>query len=676
MVKTPIGEQESSRKEPTNPFEAREASQPPVAAIGSASNSVPPSRLGPGWPVRTLSVLCAGYFIYYLVWRLTSTLNPDVLAFSLIVLAAEAYGLVTFLLFAFMVWDVRSRSPFSLTANLKIDLYVPTYDEDPALLEATLTGCNAVTYPHTTYLLDDGRRPEVAELAARLGCLYLTRADNRHAKAGNLNAALQQTSGEFVAIVDADTVPQPDFLDKTLGYFVDDRVALVQLPQDFFNLDSAQHLYGKNVAGAWHEQELFYRVIQPGKNRWNAAFWCGSPSVVRRTALESVGGVATETVTEDIHTSIRLHARGWKTVYHDEVLAYGQAPQTIHAFAVQRLRWAQGSMQLLRSRENPLIVAGLTLAQRFNYVASMLTYFDSYQKLLLLLTPSVILLSGLLPIAVGGVDFFAHWLPYFLLVWVANNLLGRGYYRHIVVEQFNLLKMFLFLRASLVLLWPRAVTFRVTPKSIDRTVYALERAAVMPHLAALAAVALGIAAGGVNVLWGVTTSYHSGADVILVTFLWSLFNAAMLAIPIFGVLSRVYNRASYRFPVRLPAAICLSPGRWAPGEGTDISRYGARLLSSADLRLGCRLSLRLHLPDGPLELDGQIVHRGVSQEDGTHQLGVRFVNIGTAEQQRLTAFLFIIACREQRSAPGPAPATAPPTANLALAAARGSALSQ
>src|SRR4029453_19132011 len=151
-----------------------------------------------------------------------------------------------------------------------------------------------------------------------------------------------------------------------------------------------------------------YRVIQPGKNRTNSAFWCGSPSVLRRSALLSVGGVATETVTEDIHTAIRLHGRGWRIVYHDEVLAYGQAPQTLHAFAVQRLRWAQGSMQLLRSRENPVIAPGLSLAQRLSYVASILTYFDSYQKLALVLTPSAILVTGMLPISVGGLEFFSH----------------------------------------------------------------------------------------------------------------------------------------------------------------------------------------------------------------------------------------------------------------------------
>lgn len=260
----------------------------------------------------------------------------------------------------------------------------------------------------------------MAALAERLGCEYLIRPDNTHAKAGNINAALRRTDGDFVVIVDCDTVPQPDFLDKTLGYFIDPTVALVQLPQEFYNVDSVQHTPSDDAPEPWHEQALFYRVIQPGKNKWDAAFWCGSPSVVRRAALESVGGVATESVTEDLHTTVRLHARKWKTVYHNERLAYGIAPQTMNAFSVQRLRWAQGTMQILRSRENPVLVPGLTVAQRLNYIASTATYFDAYTKLIFLLTPSIILVTGVQALSVSPAAFVLHWTPCFVLGMLAN----------------------------------------------------------------------------------------------------------------------------------------------------------------------------------------------------------------------------------------------------------------
>ncbi|HEX9014614.1 MAG TPA: glycosyltransferase, partial [Chloroflexota bacterium] len=419
--------------------------------------------------VHLLALAAGLYALYYFWWRATATINPEALLFSIIFLAAEIYGSVNFLLFAMMTWDVGRKPRFQLQSGLSVDVFVPTYNEGPDVLEPTLVGCRAIAYPHTTYVLDDGRRPEVEALAERLGCRYLTREDNRHAKAGNLNAALSKTDGEFIVVLDADMVPQPDFIDRTLGYFVDERVALVQLPQEFYNLDSLQHLSVQPQAGQWHDQSLFFRLIQPGKNRWNAAFWCGSPSVVRRSALLDVGGVATQTITEDIHTTVRLHARGWKTVYHDEPLAFGIAPATLHAFAVQRLRWAQGSMQLLRSSDNPVVAPGLTLAQRLNYVASILTYFDPYQKLVFLLTPTVILATGVLPMSVDVWEYASRWLPFFVLSTLANIALGRGHFRYLSVELLNLLKLFIFLKATLTLASSKPLSFKVTPKQAART---------------------------------------------------------------------------------------------------------------------------------------------------------------------------------------------------------------
>ena len=528
---------------------------------------------------RGVAVLASVVLVEYLHWRLTATLNADALAFSLLLLAAEAQGILTFLLFALMTWDVRRPPRPPLREGLRVDVYVPTYDEDLEILEATLTGCGRMAYPHATYVLDDGRRPEVAALAARLGCRYLTRPDNRDAKAGNLNAALPRTDGDFIAVLDADMVPQPDFLTKTLGYFTDPEVALVQLPQEFYNRDSVQHAAGERGPGPWHEQELFYRVIQPGKNRWNAAFWCGSPSVLRRAALEAVGGVATETVTEDIHTSLRLHARGWKTVYHDEALAFGIAPQTLHAFAIQRLRWAQGTMQLLRSRENPLLVAGLSLAQRLNYLASMLTYFDSYQKLVFLVAPPFILLTGILPLDVGGREFAARWSVYFAAGLLANVALGRGRFHYVGTEQYNFLKLFTFLWASTVLVWPRRLRFQVTPKQVAGAVYRQERRHLRPHAVALGLVGLAVAVGAGNLQWQVTASY-TRPDLILVTIAWALAGAGLLGLGVVDVLRRRHDRQHYRFPVEVEALVAAPDGAACVARVENLSRSGAGVLAA------------------------------------------------------------------------------------------------
>lgn len=206
-------------------------------------------------------------------------------------------------------------------------------------------------------------------------------------------------TADFIAIFDADHAPQHGFLERTLGYFSDERLAFVQTPQDFYNLLSVQHSAGTEH---WHEQTLFCHVIQPGKNRTDSAFFCGSCAVVRRAAIDSVGGFATHSVTEDLATSLLLHRAGWSSYFHRETLACGIASDDAAAFVTQRLRWAQGTMQILRSRENPLLGPGLTLGQRLSYLTSTLTYFDAVARAFLAAYP-------LLMLAAGKVPYDANW---------------------------------------------------------------------------------------------------------------------------------------------------------------------------------------------------------------------------------------------------------------------------
>ncbi len=621
-----------------------------------------PRRL-PEVAVRVIALLSVSYGIVYLAWRITSTLNPDAWVLSLVLLVAEIHGAWTSSLFAFMVWDVRRRPRFQARSGCSVDVFVPTYNEDIEVLEATLAGCQSITYPHTTYVLDDGDRTHVAALAARMGCQYLTRPDNSHAKAGNINAALARTSGEFVVIVDADTVPQPQLVDRTIGYFVDERVALVQLPQEFYNLDSVQHRGKGRPWETWHEQALFFRVIQLGKNRWNAAFWCGSPSIVRRRALADVGGVATGSVTEDLHTSLRLHARGWQTVYHAEALAYGIAPQTLEAFSVQRLRWAQGTMQILRSRENPLIIPGLTLSQRLNYIASTFTYFESLQKLVYLLVPVAVLLTGVLPLRVEAGDYLAHALPFFALAALANVALGRGTFRLVAVEQYNVLKMFLFVRATTLLVWPRALRFKVTPKSADQGVYATERRALWAHFLLLGMVFLSLIVAAVNLAWGIGTGYDR-PDLILTTMLWTGANGLLLASGAVMVMRRLYSRQAYRFPIRLATTIHHADRRFMEGYTEDLSRQGCAVVTRTAVPIGSRLLLRVAKPGAPLRLIGSVL-RCQALATGEYRLGLKFEDLSEAREARLVEFLFVDAAHNQNPAYGrrhapPVPAVAAP----------------
>jgi cellulose synthase (UDP-forming) len=401
------------------------------------------------------------------------------------------------------------------------------------------------------------------------------------------------------------------------------------------------------VGDGWHDQTLFYRVIQPGKNRWNAAFWCGSPSVLRRAALESIGGVATGTVTEDLHTSIRLHARGWKTVFHDEPLAYGIAPQTLHAFTVQRLRWAQGAMQLLRSRDNPLFVPGLTLAQRLNYLASVLTYFDAYQKLIYLLTPSLILVTGLLPMGVPDRDFVLHWVPYFVLGVLANVALGRGEFRYLAVERFNLLKVFTFILAARIVVWPRPLRFQVTPKQESDGARTYEWRRLRLHLVLFGLIGASAVLGLLNSIWGLTATFTS-RNIALMTFFWALANAGLLAWSVLAVTRRLprLKRRHYRFPARLRAVITSDDGISALAVAENLATEGVGLRTSAQVPPGAMIHLQLFLEDGPVSVESKVRH-AQALPGGGHWLGVQFAQMTLAERQRLVTFLFVTLPRRE-----------------------------
>ena len=214
------------------------------------------------------------------------------------------------------------------------------------MLLPTVAASVALRPTHETWVLDDGGRDEVRRMAEQLGARYLTRPDNAHAKAGNLNHALTVVEADVLAILDADHVPTADFLLATLPYFADPAIGFVQTPQDFYNLDSFEH-QRRGDGRVFNEEAVFYRVIAPAKNRWQAPFWCGTCALVRAEALRSVGGVATDSVTEDIHTSIRMFRAGWKGAYHNEVLARGLAPDDAASYLLQRNRWALGAMQVL-----------------------------------------------------------------------------------------------------------------------------------------------------------------------------------------------------------------------------------------------------------------------------------------------------------------------------------------
>lgn len=586
--------------------------------------------------------------VVYLTWRALYTFNPQALWFSLPLWAAEVSGWVEMALFFFMAWRLTDRKDLPpAPPGLSVDVFVPTYDEPLWLLRRTLLGVKGIRYPHETYVLDDGSRPEVAELARELGCRYFARPTREHAKAGNLNYGLRHSRGEFIAVLDADHVPVPEFLDRLLGYFTDERVAFVQAPQEFYNVDSYQHWVDPRTGLTWHEQALFFRVIQPGKDRLNSAFYCGSPAVLRRRALEEVGGFAVESVTEDILTSLRLHRRGWKSVYHNETLAYGVAPASGRAYLRQRLRWGQGAMQVLRL-DNPLLGPGLTLSQRLSYLASLITWFEGWRKLVYYLCPPVFLLTGVLPIRTLDLPFLLLWTGYHGAMAVAFRLASRGYGSLLRAEKFAMARFATYIRATFALLSRRPPEFEVTPKGRAESLSAW---ILLPQAGVLAINAAGLLLGAVG-------SWNGGSLPLAyaVNALWAAVHTALAAWAIAHLWSHRERRTHYRLTANLPVR-CRLGEKEVIGVLLDCHEAGASLLLPEPVAVPARDGrIRIRLAEGwpasSMELLGRPVWIRRTPE-GT-VLGVRFEE-ETALSGRFLSTILLVTHRAFLAAhPGPA----------------------
>jgi cellulose synthase/poly-beta-1,6-N-acetylglucosamine synthase-like glycosyltransferase len=563
--------------------------------------------------LRVLIVLTLVSGVNYLAWRWLNSVNWTYWWIAVPLVLAETYSLIDAFLFGATMWRVRERGEPPPPVETTVDVFITTYNEPIDLVMTTARAAARITYPHRTWVLDDGARDELRAAAEAAGVGYITRSPDwadrpRHAKAGNLNNALFATDGEILLILDADQVPDPAILDRTLGYFRDPKVALVQTPQWFVNVDDADPLGS--------QAPLFYGPIQQGKDGWNAAFFCGSNAVLRREALMQIGVVgyvrgveravrealdaagrvvrkarrngehgpavvqalqdveaavgqaraelktgeplseityrfqqrvdeagrgvvaadaaalradlaaidalpiesdqqlravvldevaldrlaardwsplgalesvkalvravdvdlveeaqpvmpmATISVTEDMATAMRLHSAGWRTVYHHEVLARGLAPEDLRSMLHQRLRWSQGTLQVML-KENPLTQAGLSAGQRLMYFATMWSYLSGFAAIVYIAAPILYLFFGIRPVQTFGGDFLARLLPYLVLTQILFSVVGHGI-KTWRGQQYSLALFPLWIRACTTAVgnvyFGRSLGFVVTPK--------------------------------------------------------------------------------------------------------------------------------------------------------------------------------------------------------------------
>jgi cellulose synthase (UDP-forming) len=610
-----------------------------------AGEQTPVGRFFDRHPVllRTLALGALLWGLGYLTWRVGwSGEGANPFAFGML-LATEVYGIYALAILTWFSWSRTAVERPAITPGRTVDVYVCTYDEPVEVVMATLAGCRALTYPHTTYLLDDGRREQMRELAALAGAEYLTREGNAHAKAGNLNAALHRTEGDLVFVLDADHVPMPDALDALVGYFDDERMAVVQTPHDFFNHDSVQHY----VVGR-HEQSLFYRVISPGKDRHGAAYWCGSAALINRQALIEIGGVATETIAEDFHTTIRLQRHGWRSRYHDEVLVQGLAPHDLDGYLLQRDRWARGNLAVFTLPESPLRARSLSPLQRLSYLASLLAYLAPPMRLLLLLTLGLVLWTGELPMKISVTALAALWVPYLALNLAAGASLARGYMRIPESVHYEQLTMEIYTRALRCAVLPGKTAFKVTPKQ-GRDGGGLDAIRKL-HLVLFCTLLLGV---GTLLrlldLAGVGPLPDLPGIAAFVVPLLGLFELRRLLATTLAVGRRRQRRLVYRFEGDAEASV-YSPDAQTEARLVDASAAGLGLVAAGPVEVGSQPAVLLALTDAggaQHEIAAKVEVRTCRESEGRFLVGATILEIDPEARLQLMEWCYVVCSHER-----------------------------
>jgi len=576
--------------------------------------------------------------LFYLYWRATETFNPNAPVFSWALYGAEVFGAFTTFLFYFVVWRPLSRNAPPALPNRTVDVFVVTKNESVQLLRKTLLACNDLKYPHRTLVLDDGNSTEVKALCEELKCIYLAREKHEHAKAGNLNFGLQHSTAEFIAVFDADHVPLPHFIDRLMGYFRDDKVGFVQVPQEFYNIDSFQHRTDRKKKTIWGEQYLFFSVIQPGRDYWNAAYFVGSCAILRRKALDDIGGFATASITEDMLTSIRLHAKKWSSVYHNENLAYGIAAETLMPFHIQRQRWGVGSWQVF-IKANPLFIRGLSFPQRIAYLSSMIYPLEGIQKMIFYATPPIALFTGVLPMRALDINYLLHFIPYFVIATFGFNEMARGYGGHIMLEQFSMGKFFTYIKTMGIPFLPKkSREFKVTPKWQQKQA---SSTLIIPQMIVLLASIIAISWALVELLVGL----RGDSFVVAVNCFWALYNSGLaLAIIQYDYKKLFQRRSHFRVLDTLPT-FYQSANSGKPlrrlAVADDVTEKGLSILAIGQVPIGHEMRVSLMLPSKTLLLNGVVVQERSITADKypVSDLGIHFKDVPQEIEDELSRYL-------------------------------------
>jgi cellulose synthase (UDP-forming) len=478
----------------------------------------------------------------YIHWRWSSTLPPAGLTFEAIV--GFAFVLIETMVMAGSTLSslIMSRT-LSRTAEAdsnagwwgttppQVDVLIATYNEESEILERTITGAIGIRYPHKrVWVLDDGGRDWLRELCAAREVGYLRRPDNSHAKAGNINNALRHLETldpppEFVAVFDADFVAYDNFVSRALSLFHDPEVGLVQTPQHFFNADPIQT--NLSIGQAYpDEQRFFFDHLLASRDAWGIAFCCGTSSMIRWAGLQAIGGIPTNSVTEDFLVTLRLKEHGWRSVYLNERLSDGLAPEGLKEYVTQRGRWCLGFMQIMRGPLGPLKRNSLTLMDRLGLIDSFMYWSATYPfRLACVLIPSLYWWFGVSAVNASIDEIFTYFLPYFLATMIALNWTTKGKIVPVLHDVGQILTMFEIIQAAAVgLLRPRDQKFRVTAKGGDRHAKFIQWA-MLRRFGAIAAFTI------LGMVYSCLSDYApSPGEGTTVVMFWTFYNLTVLAL--------------------------------------------------------------------------------------------------------------------------------------------------
>ncbi|NJM19435.1 MAG: UDP-forming cellulose synthase catalytic subunit [Richelia sp. RM2_1_2] len=599
----------------------------------------------------------------YLFYRTSYTLNFNswVNSIACIVLfIAELYAILTLVLAYFQTLKLKERQPISLAQIpfaewFSVDIYIPTYNEDVGIVRKTALAALACEYPRgkkKVYILDDGRpekyleydsrrkefaarREELRKMCVELGCILLTRDNNNHAKAGNINHAFQKTAGDLVLILDCDHIPSRQFLLHTVGFFYDSKVSFVQTPHWFYNPDP----FERNLLTSGKipvNNELFYKVIQKGNDFWNASFFCGSAAVIRKSHVLEIGGIAVETVTEDCHTALRLHSRGYKSIYYDKIMIAGLAPETYPAYLGQQMRWARGMAQILRL-ENPLFnpKLKLTIPQRLCYFSATSHFLYGFPRIVYAIIPTLFLLFGVNPVRGLGLETLAYAIPHIILSLSTNYIIHKNARFSFWNEVFEFVMSFQVGWVTLIaLINPKFGSFNVTDKGVNVT----KRSFDWKSMLGLIIVAVFVVLALVAVPYWVLLRPEDW-EAVFVNTMWCVLNLILVMAALLVAYEKPQIRKEHRLQRCLPVTI-FSYDQTIIGETINISETGALIALDSQPNLPDEIEIEITGDYGKqVSLTARIIRLSPISKTRNH-LAINFVNLTQLQKDNLSLILY------------------------------------